>query len=62
MPVTTLHVGSVYTVTVVNAEGVTTTTAAVEQLADGLVWFSVNGYPCEPVPVAEVLDAALVRE
>lgn len=59
---TTLQAGLHYNVSVICTEGVTTTMAMVEQIADGLVWFVVNGYPCEPVPVEEILEAVPVRE
>ena len=54
--------GEHYTVTVICSDGVTRTTAQVQQLADGLVWFVVNGYPCEPVALEEILEAVPVRE
>lgn len=51
-----------YTVTVAGPDGVTKTTAYVKQVADGLVWFVVNGFPCDPVGVGEILEAVPVRE
>lgn len=50
-----------YEVTVMSPEGVTKTVAYVDQVADGLVWFTVNGFPCDPVSVGEILEAVPVK-
>lgn len=58
----TIEAGKQYEFVISDPNGVTHTRAWVDQVLSAEVSLIVNGFLCLPIPLANIMDAVLVRE